>query len=458
MEQNENKRPTARRESAVTRERTRRPGDRPRSSRPRTGNAQDREAQRRRRQAQAQGQEPQADRSSRPSQTREPSAHAGRRAEAARTRQPSSQANRRRRKKPHRVYNTNFGFKFITMLAVVAAIVVSMIIFFKVKHINVVMRGIEVKTDLRPVATDARQPDSTGLTEAPSTGAADTQTATETGSTEATEATGETAGTEEPASTEATGETGQTAESAAPEATGETAPPETQPAAPAPEFDTELVQGHSYYSAQEIIEASGINLDDNLLSLSKATVAARIHAALPYINEIQIKKQLPGTVIITVSEFEVTYGIQDEAGSWWLMSREGRILEPATEQSVMGHLVVSGMPIVVPQVGDYIKPAATEGADLSEIAAKQRSVLELIPALEEAPFVKQIVSVDLSTSYDIILWYGTQFEIRLGNTENLSYKLQYLQATLDSGTLKDKSGTLDISFNEDSGARFLPFG
>ena len=457
MEQNENKRPTERRESAVVRERTRRPGDRPRSSRPRTGNAQEREAQRRRRQAQEQ--EPQADRSSRPSQTRERATHASRRAEAARARQRSGQTNaRRRRKKPHRVYNTNFGFKFVTMLAVVAAIVVSMIIFFKVKHINVVMRGIEVKTDLRPVATEAGQPDSTGVTEAPVTEAADTQAATEPGGTEATGETGETG---ETAATEATGETaetGGTAETAAPEATGETAPPETQPAAPAPEFDTELVQGHSYYTAQEIIEASGINLDDNLLSLSKATVAARIHAALPYVNEIQIKKQLPGTVIITVSEFEVTYGIQDEAGSWWLMSREGRILEPATAQSVMGHLVVSGMPIVVPQVGDYIKPAATEGADLSEIAAKQRSVLELIPALEESSFLKKIVSVDLSTSYDIILWYGTQFEIRLGNTENLSYKLQYLQATLDSGTLKDKSGTLDISFNEDSGARFLPFG
>ena len=457
MEQNENKRPTARRESAVTRERTRRPGDRPRSSRPRTGNAQDREAQRRRRQAQAQGQEPQADRSSRPSQTREPSAHAGRRAEAARTRQPGSQANRRRRKKPHRVYNTNFGFKFITMLAVVAAIVVSMIIFFKVKHINVVMRGIEVKTDLRPVATEARQPDSTGVTAAPSNAPADTQTATETGSTEATEATGETAGTEEPASTEATGETGQTAESAAPEATGESAPPETQPTAPAPEFDTELVQGHSYYTAQEIIEASGINLDDNLLSLSKATVAARIHAALPYVNEIQIKKQLPGTVIITVSEFEVTYGIQDEAGDWWLMSREGRILEPATEQSVRGHLLITGMPIQVPKPGDWFKPAATEGADMAEIAAKQKVVLEVIPVLEEAPFVKELASVDVSTSYNLTLWYGTRYEIWLGTAENLDYKFRFLEAALADKEIQRRSGTIDLTFSEDEKAHFMEF-
>ena len=131
-------------------------------------------------------------------------------------------APKRKKKKPHRVYITNFGFKFAVMLAVVAAIVLSMIIFFKVKHIEVLLP---------------------------------------------------------------TGEDGSV---------------------------------KSYYSVEDVAEASGINLDENLLSLSKATVASRIHAALPYVNEIQIKKQLPGTVIITISEFEITYGVQDETGGWWL--------------------------------------------------------------------------------------------------------------------------------------------
>lgn len=213
----------------------------------------------------------------------------------------------------------------------------------------------------------------------------------------------------------------------------------------------------SYYTSQEIIDASGINIDDNLLSLSKAAVASRIHAALPYINEIQIKKKLPSTVIITVSEFTVTYGIQDIAGQWWLISREGRVLEPADAQTVKNHMLVTGMPIQVPELGDYIKPVATDGADLSEIAAKRTATVTALPLLERAPFAKQLVSMDVSTSYDIILWYGTQFEVRLGNTENLTYKLQYLQAVLEE-LGKEKSGTIDLTFSEDNGAHFLPFG
>ena len=214
----------------------------------------------------------------------------------------------------------------------------------------------------------------------------------------------------------------------------------------------------SYYTAQEVADASGVNLDDNLLSLSKATVAARIYAALPYVNEVQIKKQLPGTVVIRFSEFQVTYGIQDEQGGWWLMSREGRILESADEQSVRGHLTVTGMPIKVPELGDEIKPAATEGADMSEIANKQKVALDTLEALEKTSFIKQVERVDVSTSYDLTLWWaGGRYEIKLGTTERLDYKLQYLQTILQEGSINNKSGTLDLTFNEDSDAHFLPF-
>lgn len=297
------------------------------------------------------------------------------------------QAKKRKRRKPRRVYNTNFGFKFVTMLAVVGVIVLAMMIFFKIKHINVQNFG----TDGRDILAGS---DETAPAGDP-----------------AADASGQSAGT-------------------------------------AP---------HSYYSREEIIQASGINIDDNLLSLSKASVASRIHAALPYINEIQIKKKLPNTVIITVTEFTVTYGIQDEEGGWWLISREGRVLEPADENRINGHLIVAGMPIQVPEIGDTVKPAAADGADLSEIAAKRTATLAVLPLLEQSPFAEQIVGLDVSTSYDIIIWYGTQYQIRLGNTENLAYKLNYLDSVLKE-LGKDKSGTIDLTFAEDDGAHFLPFG
>ena len=409
MDDRENRRPTERRGSAATRERPTPPRRRPQAARPRTGTASEQARARQERlaaraaAAEAVREEPRqtrsrpvtkdsgATRAVRPvepaaeeaAQQPERTERADRSKAAARRRSTDTRKQKRaRKKKPHRIYNTNFGFKFLTMLAVVGVIVLAMLIFFRVRHIETAFRGV---TD-RSTATDAEGNPIAGISVESADGTA-----------------------------------------------------------------------LSYYTAQEIIDASGINVDDNLLSLSKAAVASRIHAALPYINEIQIKKKLPSTVIITVSEFTVTYSIQDLAGQWWLISREGRVLEPADAQIAKNHMVVTGMPIQVPNPGDYIKPVATDGADLSEIAAKRTATLTALPLLERSSFAKQIVSMDVSTSYDIILWYGTQYEIKLGNTENLEYKLQYLQAVLEE-LGKEKSGTIDLTFTEDNGAHFLPFG
>ncbi len=372
MEQ-DRKRPTKRGTTTVTRERPQTPASRPKSPRSQSGRPSQREAERKIRIAEQEQsrstRQPEAGQSRSRRQPETERKHSARQPETrqkpskspAKDPEPEASLPRRgRKKKPHRVYNTNFAFKFLIMLAVVAVIFLSMLIFFKVKHIEVI-------------------------------------------------------------------------------------PPEAAEGA------------RSYYSADEIVEACGINIDENLLNISKPTVAARIHAALPYVNEIQIKKQLPGTVIISFTEFDVTYGIQDESGGWWLMSREGRIMEQATEQEVRGHLTVSGMPIQRPEAGDYFVPAATDGADMSEIAAKQTVVLELLPALEKMSYAKQIVSVDVSTSYDLILWYGTRYEVRLGTTKDLTYKLQYLQTLLENKDLQRRSGTIDLTFNEDEKAHFLEF-
>ena len=314
----------------------------------------------------------------------------------------SGAARHPREKRPHRVYNTNFGFKFLTMLAVVAVIIISMMIFFKIKHIEVVLLGVNSPT--------AAQSSTRSASDFPP------------------------ADKNAPGSGSSPAETGTGSESPQPEAS------EKQ---------------HSYYTAEEIIEASGIQLDSNLLSLSKSAVASRIHAALPYVDQIQIKKELPGTVVITVSETEVTYGIQDAEEGWWLMSRDGRILEPATTERLRGHLLISGMQINVPQVGDWFKPSSGQGADMSEIGAKQAAVLAIIPALEQTPFVKQIERVDVSTSYNVTLWYGTRYEIRLGTVENLPYKFRYLETILQNDEVKRRSGTIDLTFTVDNKVHFI---
>ena len=216
------------------------------------------------------------------------------------------------------------------------------------------------------------------------------------------------------------------------------------------------VVGNTYYTAGEIAAASGVELDDNLLTLNKAAAAARIRADLRYVSEVQIKRSLPNRIIITVSEFEVTYAIRDGAGQWWLINREGRVMEQADAQSAKEHMQVQGVTIQVPEPGGYIHPESPEGADQTEIEAKKDAVLTMLELLEQSPFAKSIVTLDVGTSYDICLWYGTQYQIKLGNTEQIEYKMQYLQGVLNS-LEPYQSGVIDLTFTEDQRAHFQPF-
>lgn len=233
------------------------------------------------------------------------------------------------------------------------------------------------------------------------------------------------------------------------------------------ELEAEALDGYlqgaenRYYSAEEIIEASGIELGDNLLTLNKAAVAARVKTELPYVSQVQVKRSFPNTVTLLITEFEITYAICDETGHWWLINCEGRVLEAADEQTAKEHLTVQGMTIKTPELGAMIAPAGAADADQTELAAKKTALLQVLQALEDSSEIaKKVTTVDMSASYDIILWYGTQYEIHLGTTEELAYKFAYLQGVLDEFRTQNQtylSGVIDITFSEGRNARFQPF-
>ena len=242
---------------------------------------------------------------------------------------------------------------------------------------------------------------------------------------------------------------------------GEDAQPE-----PASQADTvadalQVSGEHTYYTAEEIIEASGIELGDNLLTVNKAAVAARIKTALPYVAEVQIKVSLPNTVTLLVTEYEVTYAIRDEQNGWWLINREGRILEPTSAQEADDHICVTGMTICVPEVGQTLQPAGGEDTDETELSAQREAVILVLQTLETEPDIaKQIVSIDVRASYDISMWYGTQYQIVFGNTSRMTYKIAALRGVLDTFAKENQmynTGVIDVSFVDSDDVKFRPF-
>lgn len=218
--------------------------------------------------------------------------------------------------------------------------------------------------------------------------------------------------------------------------------------------EDETAEHRAYYTAEEIEKASGIEHGDNLLTMSKEAVAARIMAELPYVSEVHIQRVLPGTVNISISEFDVAYAIRDTSDGWWLINRDGKVMDSTTEAEANSYTVINGLRITDPKPAAKITPEEAE--DMAEQSAKCTSLISILQELETYGYCKQIVSIDLTASYDIELWHGTQYQIRIGNTQDLSYKLSYLDGVLKE--LKSyQTGIIDLTFAEDNAARFQPF-
>jgi len=84
-------------------------------------------------------------------------------------------------------------------------------------------------------------------------------------------------------------------------------------------------------------------------------------------------------------------------------------------------------------------------------------IASLFPQYEKVIYLDcdLVVLGDVSQLYNIVMYYTDRFEIQLGSTEELDYKIKYLAYALES--LTDKSGLIDLTFDQERIARFLPW-
>ena len=70
---------------------------------------------------------------------------------------------------------------------------------------------------------------------------------------------------------------------------------------------------------------------------------------------------------------------------------------------------------------------------------------QILQALEMNDIVGDAASVDVSQLQDIILWYGSRYQVNLGDSSRLDYKIACMNDVILQ--LSDfQSGILDISF------------
>lgn len=218
---------------------------------------------------------------------------------------------------------------------------------------------------------------------------------------------------------------------------------------------TITVSGAETYSPWAVREASGIQVGDRLLSFSRARASAQIRAKLSYVDKIRIGIKLPDTVNIYIEELDVAYAIKSQNGIWWLITSEGRVVDQADASIAEGYTKVLGVTLDAPIIGEDAVPfeeLSTETMGEGEtapvtITGRQRlaAALQILKALEANDIVGEAASVDVTSLNAIELWYGTRYQVNLGDINRMEYKIACMNEVVLE--LHDyQTGLLDISF------------
>lgn len=197
------------------------------------------------------------------------------------------------------------------------------------------------------------------------------------------------------------------------------------------------VQGNRYYSAEEIEMACGVATGDNLLILSRGEIAANVREKLQYVDGVKVTRQLPNTVIVTVTEQEPNYVVWDEDGNSYLITAKGIAVRAVSQQEAKAYISVKDMAIKTPVMGEKVQCVGVQVSLLTTV----------LQELEAAELVREISSVSLLSSTQISVWYGDRFEVALGNTSRLDYKLEYLKAVV-AAEESYVTGTIDLRLTD----------
>lgn len=207
------------------------------------------------------------------------------------------------------------------------------------------------------------------------------------------------------------------------------------------------VSGAGKYTAQEIIDASGVEKGDNLFLVGGSRTAQKIYSALPYVDEVNIRHALPDALVITVTERTPAVVVQG-GESWWIVDVKGKVLEEVASPQAAGVAEVSGLTALLPAVGTTL---AVEEAERFRLD----SLMELLAALFQRDMLKEVSAIDLTSAAELSLVYDGRLTVKMPmSSEDYLELTRVLAESMAQGIIQpNETGIVDLTLDQ---PRFIP--
>lgn len=234
------------------------------------------------------------------------------------------------------------------------------------------------------------------------------------------------------------------------------------------------------YTEQQLIDATGILVGDNLYGFSTKEKSDQLLAQMPYLDVAIVTRQAPGTVIIrvqpAVERFKMAYN-----NSWLVLSEQLKVLRIEAEEpdnlveldarlpdgaaTAPGTFLTLDAPSEPTALATAL-PTSTETpetADETDTATPNEVLNELLDELDKYGLLDGTTVLTMQDLTELSFLYQGRVSVQLGTANNLDYKIRFaayiILDTGGDGLASSDRGTLDVSDQQTDGTiqpRFLP--
>jgi len=226
------------------------------------------------------------------------------------------------------------------------------------------------------------------------------------------------------------------------------------------QIKTVEIIGETRYTDQEIMAAGKIELGENMFLYNKFDSIAGILEGCPYVDKIVVRRGLPDTIRIQVTEAVPVCSVSHDAvvkarnqygeiidwqmpTTYYLMDINKKILEEVDETTAGAYPAILGVTLESPKVG---KTAVFSDEQ------KGKQAFTLLNTAKNNDILKNIQWVDVGRSYALKLQYTDRFRVNFGTIDDLDRKCRFMLVIADKLEATD-TGTIDVS--DTTTARFI---
>lgn len=237
--------------------------------------------------------------------------------------------------------------------------------------------------------------------------------------------------------------------------------------------DGEVVQEVGGYSSAEILQALGVHAEENIFSFDPAEKAAALEKQFPLLENIQVERDYPNTVVVRTNAAAAVYAMQT-SGGWLSLSAGLKILDQDSAQPDL-IILCGGEPVSTtpgtqlefetgpsgPSSGSAVSDSTASSEAGPPTDKRLESLNTLLTALDSSELGADVTRIEFEDPEQMAFLYQGRISVLLGTLNELDYKLRLAKYVLlnedGKGCSPTDTGMLDLSHLSASSSRKFRF-